>query len=67
MVRLYCLVVSVHGDIRHLENSDFDQYKTMGVHGDIRHLEMRICRCRGYRTCSWRHTPFRNARSDPIL
>ena len=37
----FCFIITVHGDIRHLENQGAVNFSTLGVHGDIRHLEKR--------------------------
>ena len=36
----FCFIITVHGDIRHLENNWFKEAEKFTVHGDIRHLEM---------------------------
>ena len=35
----FCFIITVHGDIRHLEKSDSLGRPLSLVHGDIRHLE----------------------------
>ena len=35
----FCFIITVHGDIRHLENRDIVDMTHYQVHGDIRHLE----------------------------
>ena len=37
----FCFIITVHGDIRHLENSGIQTLKMAIVHGDIRHLEIK--------------------------
>ena len=36
---IFCFILTVHGDIRHLENIAPDELGKGAVHGDIRHLE----------------------------
>ena len=36
----FCFIITVHGDIRHLENNPVVSEKSKTVHGDIRHLEI---------------------------
>ena len=38
----FCFIITVHGDIRHLEMTMRCQLQPNYVHGDIRHLEMKI-------------------------
>ena len=52
--------LNVHGDIRRLENCVCIACEELGVHGDIRRLETKKNACSPPRSCSWRHTPFRN-------
>ena len=54
----------VHGDIRHLENFIPSSVSGPLVHGDIRHLEILLYIAVIQRVCSWRHTPFRNAKQN---
>ena len=35
----FCFIITVHGDIRHLESFKETSYFGNKVHGDIRHLE----------------------------
>ena len=35
----FCFIITVHGDIRHLENALVIRIAGVYVHGDIRHLE----------------------------
>ena len=35
----FCFIITVHGDIRHLESAEIEAEKAEIVHGDIRHLE----------------------------
>ena len=37
----FCFIITVHGDIRHLESYRQKHLQSLRVHGDIRHLEMR--------------------------
>ena len=39
---IFCFILTVHGDIRHLEIHKFTQHLRVLVHGDIRHLENSI-------------------------
>ena len=36
----FCFIITVHGDIRHLENGVDGVDAEKEVHGDIRHLEI---------------------------
>ena len=36
----FCFIITVHGDIRHLEISHTQSFCRISVHGDIRHLEI---------------------------
>ena len=44
----FCFIITVHGDIRHLENIFSLAARWLLVHGDIRHLETAL-RCCGDR------------------
>ena len=39
---IFCFILTVHGDIRHLENALRTCQRRYKVHGDIRHLEMQV-------------------------
>ena len=38
----FCFIITVHGDIRHLEKFNLDEAASTAVHGDIRHLEKEV-------------------------
>ena len=37
----FCFIITVHGDIRHLEKTKVKTIRFDKVHGDIRHLEIK--------------------------
>ena len=41
----FCFIITVHGDIRHLESFGNQAHLRATVHGDIRHLENRLEFC----------------------